>query len=309
MAVRRRIAAVVVAPILFILFLPAPAAHALFHLMKVTEVFAGTTEQPTAQFVELQMYADQQRFVATHEIVVFDASGAESGTFTFTSALANGAAQSYVLIATPDAEAMFGVAPDLEMTPAMAANGGKSCFRDNSGGLIDCASWGNYTGDNAGSGTPFNSPLGLVGGQSMTRKTSGGTNPDGLDEQDDTGDSAADFEFADPSPTNNAGDTSGVTSHDRTVTLRLKGASRLVATGKVTADGDFEACFAEVPVELQRRRSGSWATIKESTTDTSGSYRITARDRPGTYRTKAPELEPSAEHRCREGLSPRRKRT
>ena len=308
MRARRRLAIVAAAGVLIAL-LPAPSAHALFHLMKVAEVFAGTAEQPNAQFVELQMYADQQRFVATHEVVVFDAAGAEAGTFTFTSALANGAAQSYVLIATPEAETMFGVAPDLEMTPSMAANGGQACFRDNQGAMIDCASWGNYTGDPADSGTPFNSPLGLVGGQSMSRKTSGGSDPNGLDAEDDTGDSAADFEATDPSPTNNAGDTAGVTSHDRTVSLTLKGRSKLVATGKVTAEGDFEGCFAEVPVQLQRRRSGRWATVKEATTDGSGSYRATAKDRPGTYRTKAPELSPSEEHRCNEAKSPRRKRT
>lgn len=307
MSASRRVAVLIACAVAFV-SLPVTPAHALFHLMKVTEVFAGTAEQPNAQFVELQMYADGQRFVATHEIVVFDASGAEAGTFTFTSPLANGASQSYVLIATAEAEALFGVPADLEMTPAMAGNGGRACFRDNQGDLIDCASWGNYTGDHADSGTPFNAPIGLVGGQSMTRKTTAG-NPNALDEADDTNNSSADFEFADPSPTNNAGDTAGVTSHDRTVTLTLKGRSRLVAIGKVTAEGDFEACFAEVPVRLQRRKSGRWVTVKESTTDGTGSYRVAAKDRPGTYRTKAPELEPSKEHRCNGATSPKRKRS
>lgn len=278
--------------------------------MLVTEVFAGTTEAPNAQFVELQMYSDQQRFVAGHEVVVFDSSGAEAGSFTFTTALANGASQSYVLIATPEAETLFGVSPDLEMTPEMATGGGQACFRDGTNGdLIDCASWGNYSGDPAASGTPFNSPLGLVGGQSMTRKTAGGDNPDGADAGDDTNNSASDFEAADPSPTNNAGDSAGVVSHDRTVTLALKGSSRLVATGKVSAEGDYEACFASVPVKLQRRSSGRWATVKSGATDDAGAYRIAANDRPGTYRTRAPELEPEAEHRCRDAVSPRRKRS
>lgn len=309
MRIGRRIATLVVAPALLIALLPAPPAHALFHLMMVSEVFAGTTEQPNAQFVELQMYSAGQQFVAGTEVVVFDASGAETGTFTFTSAMANGASQSNILVATPEAETLFGVAPDLEMTPEMAANGGQACFRDSQGGMIDCASWGNYTGDSADAGTPFNSPLGLVGGQSMTRKTSGGSDPNALDAEDDTGNSAADFEFADPSPTNNAGDTAGVTSHDRTVSLALKGRSKLVATGKVTAEGDFEGCFAEVPVELQRKKSGRFVTIKEATTDGSGSYRVTAKDRPGTYRARAPELEPSEEHRCNSATSPKRKRS
>lgn len=295
---------------LVVLLLPAPPAHAVFHLMKVTEVFAGTTEVPNAQFVELQMYAGSQQFVAGHDIVVFDASGAEAGTFTFTSALANGASQSYVLIATVDAETLFGVPPDLEMTPEMATGGGQACFRDGTtGDMIDCASWGNYTGDPAAAGTPFNSPLGLVGDQSMSRQTSGGDNPGALDAGDDTDDSAADFVGSDPSPTNNAGDSAGVVSHDRTVTLTLRGSRRLVATGKVSAEGDYEGCFASVPVKLQRRNSGRWATIKSGTTDDAGAYRIAAKDRSGTYRTRAPELEPEADHRCRDAASPRRKRS
>ena len=288
--------------------LPIRPAYALFHLMKVTEVFAGTTEQPAAQFVELQMYADQQRFVATHEVVVFDSSGEEAGTFTFTSALQNGASQSYVLVATPEAETLFGVTADLEMTPAIAAGGGKACFRGNDGALIDCASWGSYNGDDEGSGTPFNSPVGLIGDQSMTRRTSGGSDPSGLDEQDDTGDSAADFESASPSPTNNAGESAGVVSHDRSVTLALKGTRRLVATGKVTAEGDFEGCFSQVPVRLQRKTSGGWKAIQNGSTDDAGNYRLVARARSGRYRTVAPELTPAEDHRCLAATSPVRRR-
>ena len=287
---------------------PARPAYALFHLMKVTEVFAGTTEQPAAQFVELQMYADQQRFVATHEVVVFDSSGEESGTFTFTSALPNGASQSYVLVATPEAEALFGVTPDLEMTPELTAAGGKACFRGNDGALIDCASWGSYDGDDAGSGTPFNAPVGLIGDQSMTRLISGGSDPSALDEGDDTGDSAADFEFASPSPTNNAGDSAGVVTHDRSVTLALKGSRRLVASGKVTAEGDFEGCFSEVPVRLQKKSTSGWKTVESGSTDTAGNYRLVAKSRPGRYRTTAPELSPAEDHRCSAATSPVRRR-
>ena len=301
--------AVVAAVVIASLLVPAPPAHALFHLMKVTEVFAGTTEQPSAQFVELQMYADNQRFVATHEVVVFDAAGTESGTFTFTSALPNGASQAYVLVATPEAETMFGVPADLEMAPEMAANGGKACFRDSSGGLIDCASWGNYTGDDADSGTPFNSPIGLVGGQSMTRDTSGGSDPAALDAEDDTGDSAADFQSADPSPTNNAGDAAGVTTHDRSVSLTIKGASRWIASGRVTAEGDFEQCFAGVSVRIQKRASGRWSTVTSTTTDAAGSYRKGIRAKAGAYRAKVPEIQPSEEHRCSKAVSPTRKRS
>ena len=303
----RTAGSVVAAALVAGLLLPEPA-YALFHMMKVTEVFAGTTDQPAAQFVELQMYANDQRFVTTHEIVIFDSSGAETGRFTFTSALQNGASQSYVLIATPEAETLFGVPADLEMTPAMVAGGGKACFRGNDGALIDCASWGNYTGDDSDSGTPFNSPVGLVGDSSMTRTTSGGSNSSRLDEEDDTNDSAADFGSTSPSPTNNAGDAAGVVTHDRSVTLSLTGTRRVVATGKVTAEGDFEQCFSEVPVLLQRKSSRRWTTVERASTDASGNYRVATENRPGTYRTKAAQFSPADEHRCSEAVSPSRKR-
>lgn len=65
---------------------PTPRAHALFHLIKITEIFPGTSTQSAAQFIELQMYSGDQRFLASHEVVVFDAAGVETATFTFTSA-------------------------------------------------------------------------------------------------------------------------------------------------------------------------------------------------------------------------------
>lgn len=304
----RTFGSVIAAALVAGLLLPAPPAYALFHLMKVTEVFAGTTDQPAAQFVELQMYANDQRFIATHEVVIFDGSGTETGTFTFTSALQNGASQSYVLVATPEAEALFGVPADLEMTPEIVSGGGKACFRGNDGALIDCASWGTYTGDDAGSGTAFNQPIGLVGDQSMTRITSGGSDPSRLDEEDDTDDSAADFRSAPPSPTNNAGDTAGVVTHDRSVTLNITGARRMVTSGQVTAEDDFEACFSEVPVRLQRKGSTRWTTVTATTTDPSGNYRVATKDRTGTYRAIAPELDPTEEHRCSKAVSPARRR-
>lgn len=286
---------------------PAPSAHALFHLIKITEVFPGTTPQSAAQFIELQMYAGDQRFLASHEVVVFDSAGVEAATYTFTSAMQNGASQAYVLLATPQAEDLFGVPADLAMGPSITGGGGKTCFRSSAGELIDCASWGGYSGDDMGSGTPFNAPLGLTPDRSMTRDVSGGDDPNGLDAADDTDDSAADFDFASPSPTNNAGASAGVTDHDRTVTLSLRSRAKLIATGRVTAEGDFEGCFAEVPVLIQRRRSGRFGTIKRTTTDAQGGFRAALRNRRGTYRAKAPKMSPSEEHRCLPAVSPRRK--
>ena len=277
-------------------------AHALFHLMKVREVFAGTSTAPAAQFIELQMYAENQRFLAGHEVVVFDAAGTEVQAFTFTGPMANGANQSYVLVATEEAEATFGVTADLTMTPVIPAGGGRVCFRSSVDELIDCASWGNYSGDDAETGTPFNSPVGLVPDRSMERVITRGADEGALDEEDDTNDSEADFELASPNPTSNAEEAPPPEAeHERTVTLKLEGS--LVARGKVTAEGDFEACFQDTVVRIQRRADGRWKTAGRTSTDSDGSYRVELRDRRGKYRALAPATTPEEGHRCLKAVS------
>jgi len=291
----------------------ANPAHALFHLMMVTEVLAGTSTSPNAQFIEMQMYADNQRFLAGHEVVVFDAAGDEVAAYTFTGPVANGANQAYVLIATQEAEAELGVAADLAMNPDLTASGGRACFRGADGGMIDCASWGNYTGGDADTGTPFNSTLGLLPGQSMNRVTSGGSDPQALDAQDDTNDSEADFEADSPNPTNNSGGgpepepQPETIAHDRSVSLALRRA--LVARGKVRAEGDYRACFADVVVKIQRRSGGGWKTLARKRTNTDGAYRAKVADRRGRYRALAPAFSPEDGHRCLKGVSPIRRNT
>jgi hypothetical protein len=277
--------------------------HALFHLMRIREVFTGTSTAPDAHFIELQMYAENQRFVAGHEVAVFDASGNEVMAFTFTSPMANGANQSYILLATVQAEQEFDVSADLIITPVIPRGGGKVCFRSADGGLIDCAAWGGYSGEDTGTGTPFNAPLGLVPDQSMERDISGGSDPETLDEEDDTDDSEADFDFAAPTPTNNEG--TSATAHERSVTLKLKG--ELTAQGKVGAEDDFVACFQDVTVKFQRKDGRRWETVKRTTTDSEGAYEVTTRDRPGKYRAMAPETSPSEEDRCLKATSPVRR--
>jgi hypothetical protein len=164
--------------------------------------------------------------------------------------------------------------------------------------MIDCVSWGSYSagstdqGGNA-TGTPFNQATGLVPGQSMTRKVTGGPRPAKLDEADDTNDSAADFESASPSPTPNTTTTpspgpSGepsVERHARTITLKLSG--RLDASGRVEVRDDFDRCRARVPVAVQRRRGGKWTPVKTTTTNGRGLYDVHLPNAPGTYRAKA----------------------
>ena len=179
----------------------APPAQATFHLMKVVEVFPGTAVAPSAQYVVIQMYASGQNLVGGHAITVFDASGTQIAAFTFPGNVANGANQAKILIATPQAEAFFGVTADLSMSAAIMASGGKVCFA----GTIDCVAWGAYTGSATGVGTPFNAGSGLLFGKAAGRRLDIAGSATTLDAGDDTDNCANDFVFRLPAPRNNAG--------------------------------------------------------------------------------------------------------
>jgi len=179
---------------------PEPA-RASFHLILVSEVFPGFASAPNAQFVELQMYDSGQNLVAGQSISVYNATGGFLQQFAFSTVVSNGANQATLLIATTQAQTVFGVVPDAYMDPVIDPAGGKVCYT----GSDDCVAWGNYSGSSVGVGNPF-SPTGLPLGQSAQRRLDRGT-PGVLDAADDTDDSASDFVSASPTPENNAGTT------------------------------------------------------------------------------------------------------
>jgi hypothetical protein len=191
------------------LALSSQPAHATYHLMMIREVFAGSAAHPNAHFVELQMYASGQNFVAGKQIKIFDTAGNQIGQpFTFSSSVPNGASQATILAGTTDVQAAFNLTPDLTMTPVIAAAGGKACFFDPGDPYdpgfpprdIDCVAWGSYSGPNTGTGTPTTV---IPSGMSIERRITGG-NPAALDfPGDDTDNSAADFQSAAPSPQKN----------------------------------------------------------------------------------------------------------
>ena len=195
----------IVATVLLSLLGPAQAT---FHLMKVVEVFAGTPASPQAQYVVLQMYAFGQNLVGGHTVKFFNGSGTLVATFTFSDYVPNGANQAKILIATPQAAAFFGVTPDLSMTAAMLAAGGKVCFSD----TIDCVAWGGYSGSSAGVGTPFNVAGGIAPGRAAVRRLNITGSATVLDGADDTNNCAVDFVSGLPMPRNNGGATGTIPS-------------------------------------------------------------------------------------------------
>ncbi|MEA2460120.1 MAG: hypothetical protein QOH90_297 [Actinomycetota bacterium] len=305
------------------IMLTSTQAQASFHLMKITEIYAGSGANLASQFIELQMYSSGQNLVGGQSVDVYNAAGTKTDTFTFSGNVSNAANQAHILVATTAAQGEFGVGADLTMTQSLNPGGGKVCWA----GTIDCASWGSYSGSATGTGTPFNAPDGIPPGSSMTRIISGGSNASQLDAGDDTGQSASDFTAAGPTPVNNAA-TSGTTTTaaggttttagsttttagggtttttlptgstttttmppgpprvSRTVSLRFRDGK---LKGRLTSEG-AAGCSAVVPIKLQRKSGGEWNTVAGKKTGLDGRYAFDASHRSGRFRTKAPEV-------------------
>lgn len=182
------------------LALAAGNAEASFHLMKVVEIFGGSSAAPNAQYVVIQMYSGGQNQVGGHGISIFGANGALIQTFNFASAVPNGVNQSRILVATSEAQTLFAMTADLTMTAVIPVAGGKACF---DASPIDCVAWGNYSGSAAGVGTPFNAVGGLVSGVAAARRLDIAGGPGTLEAADDTDDSTNDFLASAPLPRNN----------------------------------------------------------------------------------------------------------
>jgi hypothetical protein len=203
---RRGIRLFALAASLAAVLVAAPTAQATFHLIKVREVYAGTSDD---SYVELQMFAAGQTFLANHAMTVYDASGTLVHSSKFTSGLANGQNQATVLVGDTGVEARFGVAPDLvDAELAIPAAGGTACW--NAGGLpADCVAWGNFSGAAAlqtATGTTVGSPVspgGITTGKAIRRSIAPGC-ATLLEESDDTNDSATDFTEVTPAPRDNA---------------------------------------------------------------------------------------------------------
>lgn len=301
-----------------VFLLAAPSATATFHLMKITEVYAGSPAQSNSQFIELTMYAGGQNNVNGQSVEVFNAAGTSVGVFTFTGNVSNGTNQSSILIATSAAVTEFGVSTDLAMTAVIPAGGGKVCFA----GTIDCVSWGNYSGGSAQTGTPFNAGGGIPSASSMARNFgSNGT----LEEADDTNNGAADFTTSSPTPKNNAGtavttttttsttmpgattttttqasttttEASSTTTttmppqanHSRSISLRKDGG---FLKGRVSVADGTAACRSFVPLKLQKKKPSGWRTVAGTRTNDAGRYRFVIGTKTGKFRSKAMRVE------------------
>jgi hypothetical protein len=189
---------VVIAVACWVLAFGVAPAFATFHLMMVREVYPGSVASPEAQYVELQMWQSGQNHVAGHVLRSYDAAGNVTGVNVFPADVAKGANQSTLVLATPQAEAQFGVVADAALSPGLSPSGGAVCWE-----AIDCVSWGNFSGEAASpTGTPA-AGGGVPDGMALRRSIARGC-PTFLDPEDDHDNSAADFEAVFPKPRPNS---------------------------------------------------------------------------------------------------------
>jgi hypothetical protein len=279
------------------LALIAPLAEASFHIMSIREVYAGSVANPKSQYVVLQMRTSGQNFLSFSNGMDFyaaDGTLVGSGHVAFTHDVASEADQSFILIATAEATAEFGVNPDFTIPALMDRRGGRVCFDS-----YDCFAWGNYTGPTNRchglssanlciTGTPFRATEGLASGRAARRDISAG-NPALLEPSDntvsaqgaagdDTGDSAADFDYApDPKPTNNFGTAAAAPTLGKGVAFanfNTVGKLLLSRRGPVAQEGVLRL----TPSETAPTKSSAWVRLRQPVAkgfDTTFRFRIT----------------------------------
>jgi len=178
----------------------APAAGATFHLIQVREVYLGSALAPESRYVELQMYASGQDLVKGHALRTYDGTGKPIDTSTLSADVPGDASQSTILLASPAAEAEFGVTADfpLASASALSAAGGAACWEG-----LDCVSWGSFKGSlPSPAGTPA-AAGGIPPGSALRRTVARGC-ATSLDTADDSDSSADDFALVAPQPRPNA---------------------------------------------------------------------------------------------------------
>ena len=185
-----------------VVMLVSAKASASFHLIKVVEVFVGSSTAPDAHYVQLQMYAAGQNLVGGHVLRVYDAAGAEipGSSFTFPGMVANGSDQATILVGTAAVTTAFGVAPDFTLPAKLSTTGGAVCFDATALGLIDCFSWGNFAGAAADTSVM---PFQFAANKAARRIITGGASMTKLEAADDGNNNSTDFASVDPAPKNN----------------------------------------------------------------------------------------------------------
>jgi hypothetical protein len=215
LAFRLKSIGVLAAAALAVTLAVATAAHGSFHLNKIREI-TGDTAGGNQSYIELQMYASGENFVAGHNITVWDADGLLLGnpvpiqTHPLTGPNPpNGSTQSTILIgdtAVPGRDFTIQQLSDY-LDNTVGGNltaAGAICYE---GIPVDCVSWGgsNFTGAaNLPDHTTPNGSAMPTGVLALQRNIAAGTCATALDAADDTDNAANDFSQVPANPRPNS---------------------------------------------------------------------------------------------------------
>jgi hypothetical protein len=201
---RQRRICLLIASVLVLPLLWAPAAHAISKI-KIREVYSGTNDDSYVELEAFDYWGVAGQTLPGKSLVLFDPAGNPTIRFTFVKGDDLGSYNTFFLVGDTGVEQTFGltpnvVDPDMEIDPAAGA----ACW--NVGDTpIDCASWGAFTGEakleaysESKAGNPA-FPGGIPAGKAIKR-TIAPNCPTWIEEEDDTDDSATDFFEADPEP-------------------------------------------------------------------------------------------------------------
>ncbi len=192
-------------PVLFasvaVFLLTAPLAQATFHEMSIREIYPGSSAEPEAEYVELQMWAAGQNLVGGHVLRTYNAAGNLIDTNAFPANVPAGANQSTILIATSQAEARFELNADGPLSPAgqLDPAGGAVCWEN-----LDCVSWGSFGGFAGATPSPTGTPAAAIPDGMALRRTISPGCATLLEPTDDHDNSAADFSAVFPTPRPNS---------------------------------------------------------------------------------------------------------
>jgi cysteine-rich repeat protein len=140
------------------LVLTASQAHALFHLAHIERILTGLDGTTDVQFVQIEMDEAGQQLVSGSKLIAFDAGGDFSHVvLVLNKNVSKGGAGVSFLMASENFEEATGMAPDFVFSSdegnGLPAQSGMVCWGKpddetdpNDDDMVDCISYGNYTG-------------------------------------------------------------------------------------------------------------------------------------------------------------------
>jgi len=117
------------APLVLLTLIHPTPANAAFHLNEITKVMVGLNGNNTIQAVELKMLASGENLVTGVSVKVYDAAGTQVDSLgSFSASVPVGIVGRFVLCATENFAATFGITPDLVIKPGLLVGTGQVSF-------------------------------------------------------------------------------------------------------------------------------------------------------------------------------------